>query len=83
LPFISFLHSWYVGFNDWFEVQKHSKCIFSIVGILTTLRKCHLQIEKLDKLIFINKNWPSNLRISCVKPIDLASTCELELYLTT
>ncbi len=36
----------------------------------------------MDKLIFINKNWPSNLRIGCVKPIDLASICELELDLT-
>jgi hypothetical protein len=50
---------------------------------LTTPRRCHLQIEKLDKLIFINKKWPSNLWIGCLKPIDLASICELELDLTT
>jgi len=37
----------------------------------------------LDKLIFINKKWPSNLWIGCLKPIDLASICELELDLTT
>jgi len=47
------------------------------------LQRCHLQIANWEKLIFMNKKWPSNLQIGCVKPIDLASTCELELNLTT
>ncbi len=32
--------------------------IFSTTKILTTLHKCHLHIENLDKLIFVHKNWP-------------------------
>jgi len=49
---------------------------------LTTLRRCHLQIEKLDKLIFYQQKLAIQLRIGCVKPIDLAFACELELDLT-
>jgi hypothetical protein len=30
--------------------------IFSLVEILTSLKRCRLQLENLDKLIFINKN---------------------------
>jgi len=35
----------------------------------------------LDKLIFVNKKWPSNLGVGCVKPFDFESTCEVELKL--
>jgi hypothetical protein len=38
--------------------QIETKYIFSIAGILMALQRCCLQIEILDKLIFINKNWP-------------------------
>jgi hypothetical protein len=44
-------------------------------------QRCCIQIEKLDKLIFINKNWPFDLWISCVKSTNLTFTCELELNL--
>jgi hypothetical protein len=39
--------------------------IFSLIGILTSLRRYHLQSKKLDKLIFVSKNWPNDLRIGC------------------
>jgi hypothetical protein len=29
--------------------------IFSLVGILTNLKRCHLQLENLEKNIFLNK----------------------------
>jgi hypothetical protein len=32
----------------------------------------------MDKPIFVNKNWPSNPWIGCLKPINLAFTCEVE-----
>lgn len=47
--------------------------IFSIDGILTAFCRCHLQIDNLDKLISVNKNWPSDPQTSCVKPSNLAS----------
>jgi len=31
-----------------------------------------------DKLIFVNKNWPSNLWIGCLKPTNFAFACEVE-----
>jgi hypothetical protein len=31
----------------------------------------------------LNKNWPFNPQISCMKPINFASTCEMVLDLTT
>jgi hypothetical protein len=39
--------------------------IFSLVGILTNFRRCHLQTENLEKLIFVNKNWPNDPKIGC------------------
>jgi len=32
--------------------------IFSLARILTSLKRCKLQIENLDKLIFVSQNWP-------------------------
>jgi hypothetical protein len=37
--------------------------IFSLGGIFTNLRRCCFQIENLEKLIFVNKNCPNDLRI--------------------
>ncbi len=37
--------------------------IFSLVGIVTNLKRCHLQSDNLNKIIFINKNWPSDPRV--------------------
>jgi hypothetical protein len=39
--------------------------IFYLVGI------CHLQSNNLDKLIFVSKNWPNDLRVSCCSHISL------------
>jgi hypothetical protein len=38
------------------------KRIFSLVGILTSYRRCHLQLRNLDKLIFVNKIDPMILK---------------------
>jgi hypothetical protein len=38
--------------------------IFSLVGILTNLRRCRLQLENLEKLFFVSKNWPNDARVS-------------------
>jgi len=37
--------------------QIETKWIFSLARILINIRRC-LQIEILEKLIFVNKNWP-------------------------
>jgi hypothetical protein len=40
--------------------------------------RCWLQTNNLDKLIFVHKNWPSDFRVGCLKPCDLANVCEYE-----
>jgi hypothetical protein len=57
--------------------QIETKRIFSLARILTSLKKCHFQSENLDKLIFVNKNWPADPRIGCKSPssfVDLIRT---------
>ncbi len=49
------------------EIEK----IFSLVRILTSFRSCCLQPKNLDKLIFANKNWFNDSRISCKSPSNL------------
>ncbi len=43
--------------------QIEIKRIFSSIGILTNLRRCHLQSKKFKRLIFVNKNRPNDPRI--------------------
>jgi hypothetical protein len=43
--------------------QIETKRIFSLGGILTRLRRCRSQLENLDELIFVRKNWPNDPRI--------------------
>jgi hypothetical protein len=62
--------------------QVETEKIVSIFGILTTLRRCRLQIDNLDKLIFVNKNWSSDLHVGCLKLFDLATICEVKSDLT-
>jgi len=46
--------------------QIETKIIYSLARILTNFRRCHLQSENLEKLIFVNKNWPNDLKIGCI-----------------
>jgi hypothetical protein len=43
--------------------QIETERIFSLAGILTSLRRCHLQLEILDELNFVSKNWANDPRI--------------------
>jgi hypothetical protein len=55
------------------------KILFIYIEILTLLHKCHF----LDKLIFVNKTWSTNLHIGyLLKHEDLASACETKYNLT-
>ncbi len=62
--------------------QIETKIIFSIVGVLTTLKRCRLQTNNLDKLIFVHKNWPFDLRVGCLKSFDLTIVCEAKFDFT-
>ncbi len=52
--------------------------IFYLAGILTNLRRCCLQIENLEKLIYVNKNWANDLRIRCKSPSNLLEFLEMD-----
>jgi len=62
--------------------QIEIEIIFSIIIVFTTLTRCQFQIDNLDKLIFVHKNWPSDLHVGCLKPSNLADFCEVEFNLT-
>jgi len=47
-----------------------------LVEILISFRTCHLQSENLDKLIFVNKNWPNDLSIHYKFPSSLVDIIE-------
>jgi hypothetical protein len=53
------------------ESQIETKGIFSLARIFTNLRRCRLQTENLEKLIFVNKNLPNDPRIGCKSPSNL------------
>ena len=48
--------------------------IFSVVGDLTSLRRCRLGLSNVNGLIMIYKNWPTCARSAC----ELASTNVVE-----
>jgi hypothetical protein len=48
--------------------QIETECIFSLVGILTSFRRCRLQSKNLDKSIFVSQNWPNDPRVGCNMP---------------
>jgi hypothetical protein len=47
-----------------------------LIGILVNFRRCHLQSKKLDKLIFVNKNWPYDSKIVYKAPSSLEDLIE-------
>jgi hypothetical protein len=61
--------------------QIETERIFSLVGILTNLKRCHVQLDNLNKIIFVSKNWPSDLRVGCSSPSSLIELIEADLVL--
>ncbi len=45
--------------------QIEIKNIFSFTRILTNLKKCYLQLNNLEKWIFMNKNWLNDAKMGC------------------
>jgi len=55
--------------------------IFSSGNILTNIKRCCLQIKKLKKLIFVNKNWPNDPRIGPKSQFNLLEFLERDMNL--
>jgi hypothetical protein len=49
------------------------------MSILTNLRRCCLQSENLENLIFVNKNWANDPRNGCKLPSNLVELIETNL----
>jgi hypothetical protein len=56
------------------EIEK----MFSLVGILTNFKRCCLQLKNLEKLIFVTKNWPNDVRVGCKAPFTLIKLIDFE-----
>jgi hypothetical protein len=54
---------------------------FSLAIILTNLRRCCLQSNNLDEIIFVSKNWPSDTRVGCTSASSLIKLIEVDLAL--
>ncbi len=51
------------------------KCFF-LADIFTNLRRCHLQLDNFNILIFISKIWPINPRDGCKPSSNLVELIE-------
>jgi hypothetical protein len=54
--------------------------MFCIVGVLTTIR-CHLQVEKMDWIIMVVRNYPNDLHVNYKPNSNLKAYMEVEDYL--
>jgi hypothetical protein len=48
-----------------------TKRIFSLIKEFTNLNRSCLQLENLDKLIFVNTNWSNDPKVGCTSPSSL------------
>ncbi len=53
--------------------------IFSLTSILTHLRRCCLQLENLENLIFVSKSWPNDPKDGCKPPSNLVELIQTNL----
>jgi len=61
--------------------QIETKRNFSLIGILTNLRRCRLQLDNFLNLIFVNKNWTNDARVDCKAPSNLVYLINPEINL--
>ncbi len=45
--------------------QIETKWVFSLVRVLKALRCSYLQVENMDRIIIVVKNWSNDLRANC------------------
>jgi hypothetical protein len=51
--------------------------------VLTSLRRCRLEVENLDSLLMIYKNWPNDARVGCNlanEDVTKPFTTEVDLF---
>jgi len=45
------------------------------------LRRSHLEPKNYEKLIFVNKNWPNDVKVGCKAPSNLVELIDSETNL--
>ncbi len=55
--------------------------IKSLLEYLPTLGDVICKLKNLEKLIFVNKNWPNDLKIGCKSPSNLLEFIEKDVNL--
>jgi len=64
-----------------FGSQIEIKRILFLARMLTNLKRCCLQTKNLEKLMFVNKNWPNDPRIGYKSPSNLVEFLEKDVDL--
>jgi hypothetical protein len=62
---------------QWWEKHEMER-IISLV-ILTNLKRCHVQSQKLNNLIFVNKNWFNDPWIGCKPSFNMVEVDEIDV----
>ncbi len=71
---VSYNWCWcYTNHKDSWILNRNKEAL-SLVGILASFRRCSLQSKNLNEMIFVNKNQPNDLEISCKTPKPFCST---------
>ncbi len=63
------------------ESQVEMKRIFFLARLFTNLRKCHLQLDNLENLIFVNKNWLNDPSVGCKSSSSLVELIKIDVKL--
>jgi hypothetical protein len=55
--------------------------MFSLARILVNLRRHCLQSKHLERLNYMNKNWPNDCRVGCKSPSNLSKLIGIDVDL--
>jgi hypothetical protein len=61
--------------------QIETNNLFFLVGFVTKSRRCHLHLNNFERLIFVNRNWPNDVKVGCKAPSDLVELIDSKLNL--
>ncbi len=55
--------------------------MFSLARVLIALRWCHLQVENMDQIITVVKNWLDDMGANCKRKSNLKQYLKMEEFL--
>jgi hypothetical protein len=63
------------------RLQIETEHVLSHASVLTTLKHCRLQVDNLDSIIIVVKNWPNDPHLNCSRHKDLNNFLKVEYSL--